>query len=127
MIARTGFQLVESQAVHWIGLLERFECSKGAKKSTARRVVAERLGVSHSTLDNIARGRAKGIRGWIIDRVRVGVINTLEKQIAGLTHELDCARLAAPVDDLCADDVEATLARLGEAREIVAQLRARGI
>ena len=54
--------------------------------------VARRLGAPVGTLDNIKRGRIKGLRHWIVAGVRNLIVRELEHEIAALTHRLDTLR-----------------------------------
>ena len=77
----------------WVEKLEKTEAARtGVPVTVARRAVARRLGVSPGTVENIRRGRTKGVRAWIADRVANAVIREIENEIRGLSHELQCAR-----------------------------------
>lgn len=83
----------EITAREWVGRLETSEARRsGSGLGQARQVVARKLGLPGGTLENIRRGRTKGIRSWIEERIRTAVIRELEKEIVGLEHELQMAR-----------------------------------
>ena len=78
---------------NWVEKLEKTEAARtGVPVTVARRAVARRLGVSPGTVENIRRGRTKGVRAWIADRVANAVIREIEAEIRGLSHELQIAR-----------------------------------
>jgi hypothetical protein len=83
----------EITAREWVARLETNEARRtGRGLMSAREVVARRLGLPGGTLENIRRGRTKGIRSWIEERIRTAVIRELEREIVGLENELHLAR-----------------------------------
>jgi len=76
----------------WSHLLEEREKRRGMKLPDARRSVANKIGVSPGTLENLSRGRFKSLRLNIVEAIRNAVIRELESEIAALSHELDLAR-----------------------------------
>ena len=104
----------------WVERLEKTEAARsGVPVTVARRAVARRLGVSPGTVENIRRGRTKGVRAWIADRVANAVIREIENEIRGLSHELQCARQCGlrtgegEIDEIQADLAALTLALKG--------------
>jgi hypothetical protein len=78
---------------HWVEKLEKTEAARtGVPVVVARRAVARRLGVAPGTIENLRRGRTKGVRAWIAERVANAVIREIEAELRGLNHELQCAR-----------------------------------
>ena len=73
-------------------LVEREAKRAHVKRHIARGTVARRLGAPVGTLDNIKRGRIKGLRHWIVAGVRNLIVRELEHEIAALTHRLDTLR-----------------------------------
>ncbi len=73
-------------------LVEREAKRSHVKRLVARDIVARRIGASRDTLDNIKRGRIKGLRHWIVASVRTLIIRELENEIAALTHRLETLR-----------------------------------
>jgi len=84
---------VDTVARDWTRRLERAEASRtGLPIEDARKRVARRLGVLPGTLENIGKGRIKGIRNWVAQKIRQAVIREIEAEIARLQHELEMAR-----------------------------------
>lgn len=76
----------------WVGRLERQEAARlGTDLADARRRVARRLGIAPGTLENLRRGRTKGVRAWIADR-----INRDHARPAGRLRPVWGAALMAP-------------------------------
>lgn len=85
----------EVQARQWVEMLETTDARKtGGSSGEARQRVARRLGVSPGTLENVKRGRLKGLRVWVVDRIREAVVREIEAEIARLVHELEIVRQA---------------------------------
>lgn len=85
--------ITDALARDWVGKLESGEAKRAnLPQKLARPIVARRIGVSPGSLENIARGRTKGIRNWIAERIKAAVIRELETEIRGLTHDLQVAR-----------------------------------
>lgn len=78
----------------WARSLEDRRCSRGMKLPEARRVLARDTGVSAGTFESLRRGRLKGVKNWIAERIRSAVIRDLQQEIARCTHELELARQA---------------------------------
>lgn len=74
----------------------------------AKHRVARREGVPLGTLDNILRGRVKGVAAWVRDRLAAAVV-----------RELQIARLTA--EDAHDVDVAAAQAALAHARELISR------
>lgn len=66
----------------------------GVSLPVARAAVARRTGVSAGTLENLRRGRIKGVREWIAERLRAALIAELEADIVRAEHELTVLRAA---------------------------------
>lgn len=107
----------DEQAGRWLSLLESRERSAGKSAPGARATVARRLGVLPGTLENISRGRTKGVRAWIFETLRAAVIRDLEGEIQKLEHELEVARLCA--SRLDEDEVFAAQAAIRNARRLL--------
>lgn len=85
----------------------------GVPESMARTVVARREGIAPGTLENIERGRAKSVAGWIRDKLRAAVLREIEREIARL--ECERAALVATayrVDDAAISEIDALLAKV---------------
>jgi len=80
----------DERARGWVTRLERAEkVRSGCALDEAREEVATRLGVLPGTLENLRRGRTKGIRGWIYQRLRAAMIVQLQHEIAAHSHGLE--------------------------------------
>ena len=93
---------IDSAARDWTAALEDRERSRsGASLPIARRAVARRLGVAPGSLENLRRGRTKGVRAWLFERLRAAFIREAQQEINRLQHELDIARQSGmdPRDD----------------------------
>ena len=83
----------ETQIRKWIDASElRESLRSGTKRPHARATLARKWNVSFWTLTNIRRGRLKGLKGEIRDKIWSGVIREYETEISRLTHELQLAR-----------------------------------
>jgi hypothetical protein len=81
---------LDNSAQQWARTLERRERLRtGANAVDARKAVARRTGILPGTIENIVRGRTKGVRGWIIETLRSALIKEFENEIARLSHERD--------------------------------------
>jgi hypothetical protein len=107
---------IDDKAQQWLRSLEDRESARSNMPlQDARKVVARRLSVAPGTLENLRRGRIKGIRAGLFERLRMAVVRELETEIGLLNHELEMARrgsLAASSDEISA--MEAQSSRLRE-------------
>lgn len=79
----------DERAQHWARILEHSEASRrGVPISDARPVVARRLGIAPGALERLRRGRVKGVRTWLYQRIRALVIEELHAEIRRQEHEL---------------------------------------
>ena len=76
-----------------LGLIETFEARRLGSLQRARAKIADDIGVSPGSLERVRRGRVKSVKGFIIDAVRAAFIGAIAREIAGLEHELEMARL----------------------------------
>ena len=68
--------------------LERSEGERtGNKLVVVRESLARRLGTLPGTVENLSRGRAKGVRGWLRRRIEIAVISELGAEIGRLEAE----------------------------------------
>ena len=119
----TSSDTVNADVVRWVSHLERISCEQGLQKPAAREAVAKKLGVPVGTLENIVRGRTKGVRAWIVERVKGLMAHELEKQIQRLEHELLVVNSyrSGDVDEAEVSDVIEAVTR---AKALVRKLRA---
>ena len=70
----------EDVAREWVIRLQRWKSVRErCSIQTARRLVATDTGISAGTIENIIRGRSKGIRQWLFERLRTAVMIELQK------------------------------------------------
>ena len=60
----------------------------GVSLPVARLAVARRTGIAAGTLENLRRGRIKGVRAWIFDKLHAALIAELEAEVARTEHEI---------------------------------------
>ena len=85
--------LGDEQVRKWIEAAEKREIARtGLNKPQAREVLARSLKIGYWSLVNIIRGRVKGLRGDLRDRLKAGIIRHLESEIASLENELALVR-----------------------------------
>ena len=90
---------------------ERSRC--GVSLPVARDAVARRTGVAVGTLENLRRGRIKGVRAWIEAALRAALVKELEAELARTEHELTVLRAALHrMDQGQIGEVEASIAAL---------------
>ena len=84
---------VSDEAVRWASILEdRERARSGHPLALARKVIARRLKIAPGTLENLRRGRSKGVRAWIYEALRAEMIRELTQEQKRLAHELDMVR-----------------------------------
>ena len=105
-------------------LLSRERSVTGRNSEEVRQAVARTLGVAPGTIENLARGRMKGVRKSLSDKIRGAFVHAISTEIAALERELDSARRADPA--LGEDDLLAVEAHLASARRVLQAQRARG-
>lgn len=64
----------------------------GITTKDARSRISNRVGVSPGTLENIRRLRTKIVPNWLMNKVRLELIATLQLEIQRLEHEVHLAR-----------------------------------
>jgi hypothetical protein len=112
----------DDQVRQWARDLENREAMRSnVSIPIARKAVAARAGVPAGTLENMRRGRVKGLRGWVRDRIQQLIVRELEAEIGKLTHELEMAvwRGAA----LGSDEIIAAKASLDDARKLIGDVK----
>lgn len=73
----------------WASRIERAEAQRhGDSIAAARKRVAARLGITPGTLENLSRDRLKGVRQWLFEALKAGVIAEIRREIAAHEHEL---------------------------------------
>lgn len=105
---------VETMARDWVGELERRECERsGRNLPDARRELARKLSMAPGTLENIRRGRMKGLRVWVFEALRNAYLRELDRQEAALRHEREIT-VAMGISPIAARLVRAADAVAGE-------------
>lgn len=64
----------------------------GMPVKAVRPIVAREIGLAPGTLENVRKGRTKGLRGWIERKIDAALVRMLERQVSGLSHELAMAK-----------------------------------
>lgn len=72
--------------------IERAYCAGGSSRATARLDIARKLGVGPGTLENLFRDRVKTLSADLAAQIQRLWIDTIEAKIAHLEHERDLAR-----------------------------------
>lgn len=84
---------IDIAARQWaIELEDRERMRSGVPLPVARRTVARRLNIAPGTLDGLRRGRGKGMRAWLVERLQAAIIAELQHEIGRLEHALQMAR-----------------------------------
>lgn len=78
------------QAVTWLedDAARRF----GLPVKVVRPLVAREVGVAPGTLENVRKGRTKGLRGWIERKIDDALVRALKREAARIDHELVVAQ-----------------------------------
>jgi len=107
---------LELTAREWATALETKERNRsGASVPNARRNVARRIGVAPGSLENLNRGRTKGVRAFLYEKIRAAFIRECEQEMARLAHELEMARQAGlRVDGVEIGEIEAHFTAIKE-------------
>lgn len=86
---------IDLSARQWAAALEAMEKERThVSVPVARRTVARRIGVAPGSLENLSRGRSKGVRVTIYEKIRAAFIRACEQEMARLQHEMELARQA---------------------------------
>jgi ABC-type phosphate transport system auxiliary subunit len=97
-------------------LEDRVRSQQGVSLSAARAIVARRLNLLPGTLENLRRNRIKDVRQRVADRLRAAYLRELEREHAGLEHELACLKATgARLNSDEITEVETDLAKIREA------------
>lgn len=111
--------LTAARRLEWLEETESRQSGLNLEK--ARPVVASRIGILPGTAENLRRGRTKGVRGWVEQRITAAFIRGLEHEIRRLQSELDMARQGGTrMDD---DDFLAAQASLEAARKLIGEVK----
>ena len=106
----------------WAAKLEEREQSRtGLSRSLARKRVASRIGVSPGTLENLQRDRIKGVRGWVLSKLRAAALADLQREIEAHQHEL--ATIALHPGCALGGAVEEVAQGLARLKSMAAELR----
>jgi hypothetical protein len=76
--------------------LERLESLRAERGHTTRgfvrAAIARETKVAAGTMENIRRGRLKGVRGWVAMAIRAALVREVQRQLGALEHELEILR-----------------------------------
>lgn len=106
------------------GRLELLECGRAPKLheyggvlTRARKIIAKRLGVTVSTLENYRQQRLKSVPHYLMQRVQKELVSLLQSEMDRLGHEIQIARqtYGSHRDDTLAE----AETQLAKAREIL--------
>lgn len=75
-----------------VGWMEAAEARcRAISLQQARPIVAREIGIPPGTLENIAKGRLKGLQGRVERAIDAALVRFLERQRRGIEHELEMA------------------------------------
>lgn len=102
----------------WLAFAEESEArARGCDRADVRPRLAARLQEAPGTLENLFRGRLKGIRAALYEKARHEFIRAVEREIGRLENELAIARAGRSDVDL--RDARAIQTHIAALREIV--------
>lgn len=107
---------IEQAARNWAIELEAREAKRsGVSIRVARRIVARRMSIAPGTLENLKNRRLKGIRVWIVEKIRAAFMREIEQEIMRLTHELEvCRQMGLDAHEDQMGEIQAHLSALRE-------------
>ncbi len=104
-----------------LGIAERMVSTemikRGVKRPEAERIVARQAGISPSSIENMRRGRIKDDEK-LRSKIKRAFAAFLERQIAGLEHELALARAAQRECDFSSAEAAIAAARAALAERL---------
>ena len=107
-------------------LVRRLETAEGRRTGhklvVVRERLAHRLGTLPGTVENLSRGRIKGVRSWLRQRIEQAVINEIGAEIGRL--EAEKALLLASGHHLGGEQMCEVEAHLEAARSLIDGARA---
>lgn len=110
----------EMAARDWVIAIEDHHARViGQPLPIARQHLARKVGIAPGTLENIRRGRLKGLRHQVAERLQAFMIHHLKTEINKLTHELEIV-LQSRKNNF-GDEIIAAQAALDEARRLLAE------
>ena len=110
--------LTDDQIRKWIEAAEKREIARtGLNKPEARMSLARSLRINYWSLVNVIRGRIKGLRGDLRDKIKTGIMRNLESEITRLESELHLVRKCS--SGLCESNILQAEACLEQARKFL--------
>lgn len=105
---------LEICARDWLAFAEASEAKLlGVRREEARPLLAARMQEAPGTLENLFRGRLKGLPATLYEKARREYIRAVEREIGKLENELAVARAGhSDADFIDACEIEAHLAAL---------------
>lgn len=102
----------------WVEAAEKREIARtGLNKPQAREALARSLTIGYWSLVNVIRGRVKGLRGEVRDKIKAGIVRNLESEITRLENELAVVRRCnSGLDEA---NIIAAQAAIGQARKFL--------
>jgi hypothetical protein len=111
-------ETMETCTREWLIFAEKSEAQAlGLERIDVRPLLAARLQEAPGTLENLFRGRLKGIPAALYEKARLEFIRAVEREIGRLQNELAIARAGRSDADL--RDARAIEAHIAALREIV--------
>jgi hypothetical protein len=114
-------QTIDEKTRWRLGVLEHVEAQSVGSMTLARERVARALGLSAGSLERVRRGRVKGVKGFVAEAIRGAFVAVIQREIAGLEHELELARQGGL--DLAETRAVEACAALAEARGLICEMR----
>lgn len=107
-------ETIETRTRDWLAFAEASEARLlGVRRGEARTLLAARMQEAPGTLENLFRGRLKGVPAALYEKGRREYIRALEREIGKLENELVIARAGHSDADLIdAGEIETHLSAL---------------
>lgn len=112
---------LDDQAADMLLDLDHWERRCAGSLEIARRVVARRIGLSHGSLERVRRRRTKGVKGFVIQKIRAAFLPGLAAERARLARALVLAEGGCL--DLGGDAAREALALLDRAQNLIDDVR----
>ena len=107
----------EDIANSWARDLEDREARRVGSLPAARKALARKTGIAAGTFENLRKGRLKGVKGWIVERLRSAVIKELTLEIERCAHAIQVARQVGV--DPRSDEMAALESAMCRAKELM--------
>ena len=108
---------LDVKAAEWIEDWEGWEARRQGSLTRARARIAGETGLSEGQLERIRRKRLKGIRGYVVEKIRAAFVAAIAREQQRLAHALWLAETGGR--ELAPDAAREARAALGEARQLI--------